>query len=204
MENKNVLLTVLTALVVLSLIVGFAQNMGVNNKVAGLEEKIGKIVAPNVPSATDIAKLVLANMPAPVASTSTATPTATPVASGSYSLTKAEFEEKAVEDKALELATASVNSRDFKKAVVLLLTDVESYKDITEVKVKETDVDGEEVEFEVIVYYFTDDDEDNKMKAYLDLFTVAVDDLDFDDEFEDAEADDSYLSSLVVNKVKEI
>jgi len=155
--------------------------------------------------------------------------TVTSVASGSYSLTEKEFEDNAIEAKALELATESVNSKDFKKAVYALLVnethptnktvydlDIESYKDITEVKIREADVDDDEVEFEVVVYYYDDGDEDNTMKAYLgsyitvgnstelvDYFTVSVDDLDFDDEFEDASVNEDYLDNLIINKVKE-
>jgi len=142
--------------------------------------------------------------------------TGTSVASGSYSLTEKEFEDNAIEEKALELAMESVNSKDFKKAIYALLVnethptnntvydfDIESYKDITEVKIREADVDDDEVEFEVVIYYFDDDDEDNAMKAYLENFVVQVEDLDFDDEFEDASVNEDYLDNLIINKVKE-
>lgn len=151
--------------------------------------------------------------------------TVTSVASGSYSLTEKEFEDNAIEEKALELATESVNSKDFKKAVYALLVnsnntvndmDIESYKDITEVKIREADVDDDEVEFEVVVYYYDDGDEDNTMKAYIgsdvgnstlsklvDYFIVQVEDLDFDEEFEDASVNEDYLDNLIINKVKE-
>jgi len=127
-----------------------------------------------------------------------------------YSLTKAEHEDQVTENKALELATESVMSKDFKKAVFTKLNasvpriDIESYKDITEVVIVESDTDDNEVKFEVKVYFYTDDDEDNTMKVYLNDFTVVVDDLDFDEDFEDAEVDDSYLTGLVIDKVKEI
>lgn len=136
----------------------------------------------------------------------------TDVSDGSFTLSKEEFEDQAIETKALELATESVNSRDFKEAVYALLvnsnnsvydSEIESYKDITEVKIKEADVDDDEVEFEVIVYYYQNDDEENTMKAYLENFFVSVDHLDFDEEFEDAEVDEDYMDNLVITSIKE-
>lgn len=170
-----------------------------------------------LPSAAEIASELALRMPAPV-STSSESNASVP---GDFSLTKAEFETQATENKALELANISVNSRDFKKAVYNLLAnltvntnntvydlDLESYKDITEVRVKDYQVkdyqvDEYEVEYTVIVYYFTYGDDSNKMKAYLDEFTVIVDNMDFDEDFQDAEVDEDYFGSLVVNKVKE-
>lgn len=198
-KNKN-LSFILIALVVLSGIINFVALKGLNGESISLED-VQDVVA------EEIAKIEFPE-PAPV-STAVETPVSTAVESSSeYTLTKAEFEDKETEAKALELATESVQSKDFKKAVfdklVLFGEDIEEYKDITEVKIKESDVDDDEVEFEVIVYYFTDDDEDNTMKAYLDDFTVVIDELDFDEEFEDAEADESYMATLVISKVKEI
>jgi len=124
---------------------------------------------------------------------------------GDFMLNKAEFEDEAVEAKALELATESIGSRDFKKAVFETLedfgVDIDSYKDITEIRVLESDVDGDEVEFDIKVYYFIDGDEDETERARFDEFEVTIDDLEFDDDFEDAEVDDSYMDLLVVNKV---
>lgn len=163
-----------------------------------------------VPTAAEIAAEVAKQLPAPTASTSVGNESV-PVSSD-FTLTKEEFEKQATEDKALELATDSVNSRDFKKAIYNLLVNsskpvydlnIESYKDITEVRVKDSEADGDEVDFEVVVYYFTDDDEDNKMKAYLDGFQVTVDHLDFDENFTDAEVDEGYFDLLNVSKVKE-
>jgi len=198
-KNKN-LSFILIALVVLSGIINFVALKGLNGESISLED-VQDVVA------EEIAKIEFPE-PAPV-STAVETPVSTAVESSSeYTLTKAEFEDKETEAKALELATESVQSKDFKKAVfdklVLFGEDIEEYKDITEVKIKESDVDDDEVEFEVIVYYFTDDDEDNTMKAYLNDFTVVIDELDFDEEFEDAEADESYMATLVISKVKEI
>lgn len=198
-KNKN-LSFILIALVVLSGIINFVALKGLNGESISLED-VQDVVA------EEIAKIEFPE-PAPV-STAVETPVSTAVESSSeYTLTKAEFEDEETEAKALELATESVQSKDFKKAVfdklVLFGEDIEEYKDITEVKIKESDVDDDEVKFEVIVYYFTDDDEDNTMKAYLDDFTVVIDELDFDEEFEDAEADESYMTTLVISKVKEI
>jgi len=81
-----------------------------------------------------------------------------------FVLTKTEHEDDATEAKALELATESVLSRDFKKAVFEALEnegrDIEDYKDITKIKIVDVDVDGDEVEFDVKVYYCIDGDED--------------------------------------------
>ena len=130
---------------------------------------------------------------------------------GDFMLTKAEFEDQAVEAKALELATESIESRDFKKAVFEKLCvevnntctnrNIDSYKDITEIRVLEFDVDRDKVEFDIKVYYFIDGDEDETERARFDEFEVTIDDLEFDDDFEDAEVDDSYMDLLVVNKV---
>jgi len=124
---------------------------------------------------------------------------------GSYSLSKSEFEEEALETEALKLATDSVMSRDFEKAAYDALVnegvDIDSYKDITEVRVLDSDVDENEVEFDVKLYYFLDEDEDETERARLVEFTVVVDDLDFDDEFEDGEVDEDYLDNLTVLRV---
>jgi len=121
-----------------------------------------------------------------------------------YIMSQSEFENSAIEAEALRLATESVDSRDFKKAVFDLLEDVESYKDISEIKFVDVDVDGNEVSFDIKVYYFIDGDEDETFKARLNEFTVNVNDLDFDDDFEDAEVDEDYLDNLTVKKVYEI
>ena len=127
----------------------------------------------------------------------------------SYVLNKAEFEDEAVEAKAEELALESVSldNKDFKEALFDALVDfgedIDSYKDITEVSFK-YEVDGDEVEFsKVKVYYYVDDDTDETYKARLDDFKVEVLDLDYDDEFEDAEVDEDYFDDLNVSKVYE-
>ena len=123
----------------------------------------------------------------------------------SFTLTKSEYEDELTEATALELATDSVMSRDFKKAVydllVLELRDIEDYKDITEIRILDADVDDDEVTFDVKVYYLIDGDEDETERARLDEFDVIIDDLDFDDDFDDAEVDDDYMDSLVLLNV---
>lgn len=120
-------------------------------------------------------------------------------------ITKEDFEKQSTENKALELALESINSRDFRKSVFELLVDnnvtVENYKDITAVKILDKDVDNDEVEFDIKVYYFVDGDEDETQKARIEEFTVTVDDLEFDDNFEDAEVDESYMDDLVLQTV---
>jgi hypothetical protein len=120
-------------------------------------------------------------------------------------LSKSEFEEEAVEAEALRLAEESVLSKDFEKAAYFALlgaeVDIDSYKDITEVRILDSDVDEDEVEFSVKLYYFLDEDEDETERARLIDFTVVVEDLEFDDDFEDAEVDEKYLDNLEVLKV---
>lgn len=129
------------------------------------------------------------------------------VAPGSFVLSKSEFEDEALEAEALVLATESVESRDFRKAAFFALleaeVDIDGYKDITEVRILDTDVDEDEVEFSVKLFYFLDDDEDETERARLVDFTVVVDDLDFDDDFEDGEVDEDYLDSLEVLRIYE-
>ncbi len=135
---------------------------------------------------------------------------------GSFVLSKSEFEDEAIEAEALRLATESVESRDFRKAAFDALKsyeetllnftwtiDIDSYKDITEVKVLDVDVDKNEVKFKIKLYYFLDEDEDETERARLSTFTVTVDDLDFDDDFEDGEVDEAYLDLLTVTRVYE-
>lgn len=170
--------------------------------------------------ANGAAQLVIANLPEPVVPVTPVVPEVDSVdtSSDSYILNKEEFEDEATEAKAVELATAELDSRDFKKAVyeALLIAygceevdeeevcsgvDIDSYKDITEIKVMDSDVDGNEVTFDVKVYYFLDGDEDETQKARLVKFTIVIDNLDFDDDFEDAEVDEDYLDTISVKKV---
>lgn len=124
---------------------------------------------------------------------------------GEFILSKSEFEDESIEVEALRLAQASVESRDFKKAAWFALVsfgvDIDGYKDITEVRVLNVDVDEGEVEFSVKLYYFLDEDEDETERARLVNFIVVVEDLNFDDGFEDAEVEEDYLNNLEVLKV---
>jgi len=131
---------------------------------------------------------------------------ARPVVSGDFIRNQREYEEDLSDAEALRLAEESVNldDRDFTRALFAALEvfgiDVEDRHDITEIKY-ETDVDGDEVEFDKFrVWYFLDGDEDEVEKAKLDDFTVTVDDLEFDDDFEDAEVDEDYMDDLLVLK----
>lgn len=137
---------------------------------------------------------------------STSSPASTPTTS--YVVTKEEYEAQAIEDRALELANNSVFSRDFKIAVFDKLKDygedIEKYRHITDIKVVDSKVNDDEVTMKVIVYYYTDGDIDNKMKAYLKEFTIKVNGLDYDEGFIDAEVDDSYMADLDILKVKEL
>lgn len=130
------------------------------------------------------------------------------VTSEKYTVSKTEYEDNAAEDKALELAIESIESRDFKRAVFDSLinygVDIDSYKDITEIKVLDTDVDDDEVEFDVKVFYFIEDDKSEEYKSRLYDFIIVVDDLDFDDDFEDAEVDESYMDDLEIRYAREI
>lgn len=125
-----------------------------------------------------------------------------------YTLTKDEFETQAIEKEALKLASESFNSRDFKKAVydalVVYGEDIEDYKDIINFSIVDVDVEDDKVTYDVKVFYFIDGDKDEAFKARLDKFTISVDNLEFDDQFVDAEVDDSYMNTLSVKKVYEL
>ena len=126
---------------------------------------------------------------------------------GDYMLSKSEYEDQITEAKAEEMALAEMDSRDFKKAVCDALEnyaedpqDIDSYKDITEIKVMDSDVDGDNVTLEVKVYYFLDGDEEETEKARIE-FTITIDELDYDEEFSEAEVNGNYLDNLEVMKV---
>lgn len=134
---------------------------------------------------------------------------------GAYTLTEEEFEDNALEAEALRLATEDVESRDFRKAAFLTLNEhlltgctlnssidclVDSYKDVT-IVVRDSDVDGNEVEFSIKLNYFLDEDEDEDERARLVDFTVVVEDLDFDDDFEDGSVVEDYMDNLEILRV---
>lgn len=145
-----------------------------------------------------IAQLVLTNLPKPEV---VEVPKIVEVysngssATGSQSVTVID-KESVQEDKALEIATSEVSSKDFKKAILEVLNannqSVESYKDIESVTIRDSDVsvsgrDGE-VEFEVLVKYFNDGDSDleDQLRAKLDV-SLEVVDLNDREDFVDAE-----------------
>ena len=130
-----------------------------------------------------------------------------PVSSGDYMRNQAEYEDDMEEAEALRLAEESVNldDRDFRKAMFNALldfgVDIDDRDDILSVEY-ETDVDGDEVEFDKFrVYYFIDGFEDKTEDAKLNDFIVEVDDLDFDEDFDDAEVNEDYMDDLMVLKV---
>lgn len=131
----------------------------------------------------------------------------TDVIEDDYILSKSEYEDNMAEDKALELAEESLNSRDFKRAIFDALVsagaDIESYKDITEISILDIDVDGDEVKVDAKVFYFIEDDKSEEYKSRLTEFTIEIDDLDFDDDFEDAEVNEEYMDELEVRYIRE-
>ncbi len=113
------------------------------------------------------------------------------------------------EMEAERLVLEEIDTRDFKRAVfdglVNFSESIESYRHITDIVVKDIDVDYADEEAEVTVdikvYYYVDGDDDENERARFEEFVVLVTDLDEDEDFADAEVDeDSYLP-LVVNKV---
>ena len=107
------------------------------------------------------------------------------------------LEEDLTEDKAEELARDEMDTKDFLREVFDELedegVDIESYKDITDLRVidSETSVSGDsaEVTLEVKVYYFLDGDEEEEEKARITA-TFDIEDLDPEEGYEDAEVDD--------------
>ena len=210
MENHNLLVGLMIALVVVNFGAMFLFG---NNKVSfpTAEEIAGKVRVPtpvvNVPTAEEIAsKVVVPTQPTPVVSVNgTVVPVVQePLNNGKLDavydkLTK----EDQAEAKAVELAKAEVNTKDFKKAVQKLLNNkynasrIESYKDVKEVSIKdvESNVDDEEAEvtLEVKVKYLLEGDTDlEDAESAKVVLTVFVDKLDFDDKFVDAEVSWDY------------
>jgi len=119
------------------------------------------------------------------------------------------LEEDDVEEFAEEFALEELESNDFTEAIfdALLLfgEDVDDEEDVYKYVVKDLDisVSGEsaDVEFSIKVYYYVDGDDEETEKALLEDFTMELDDLDVDEDFDDAEVDEAYLSSILVKKV---
>ncbi len=188
--NQNVWLGV--ALILVVLIAGlFIASNGIKDAIAESED-----VPVIVPTAQEIADLVvIPEIEFPEYDFS-----------GDYVISKAEYEDTLIEKEAEKLVLEEINSRDFKKAVFDALVDhdesIESYKDITEIVIKDIDVvvldEEATVEVDLKVYYYVDGDEDEDFRARLEEFDFTVDNLIVEDEFEDAEVE--YLD-LVINKV---
>jgi len=200
MEDTKLLTWLIIVTLVISVIFGF---LLLNKKIVA---EVPSIELPPVTATisdqdkTDIVNSVVAQIPEPVVNTPIVyeDENGEPVQTndGSYTLNKGEYEAEQTEAKAEELALEELSTKDFKKELVnffeLHEVDVESYRDIEEVVVKDTnvDVDNEDatVEFELKISYFEDgdDDEEDLVKAKI-LVTFEIEDLNFDEEFEDAE-----------------
>ena len=213
MEDKTLLWIIAVGLVC-SIVIGL---MAYNKTVVAEAPELPELTIPPLTLSetdkADIADRVAAKMPAPVSeiiyeTNENGEQIPMPIVNdGADRRNQREYEDDMTEAKAEEMATAEIDTRDFKKAVYSALTneewgvDLDSYKDITELKVMDVDVDDNEVTLDLKVYYFLDGDEDETEKARLEEFVVVIDDLDFDDDFEDAEVDEDYLDSLVVKKI---
>lgn len=213
-DYSKVILGTLLVLLVLVNVVGF--NI-LGNKVDGtttvtLSEDSVAALNSAVNSLND-ATSTLSELKSTEASTEEVTPT------GGYTLTKREYERQVTEDKAIELATKFLEDRDFKKLLrELLITDnatleykgvdLDSYKDITEVIVNDVEFNrtSETVTFDLVVKFFVDGDEEETMKAYVNSVEVKLSELEFDDDFEDAEVieDEKYFDNIDKLKAKEI
>ncbi len=77
---------------------------------------------------------------------------------------------------------------------------IESYKDITEIVVKDLDVTAETVLVDLKVYYYVDGDDDEDFRARFEEIEFTVTELVVDDNFEDAEVDYNF-EDLVIKKV---
>ena len=154
----------------------------------------------NVPSANAIAASVLAGVTIPTAeeiSNAIVIPDY-PEIPESKDTTVSIRDDK--DDLAEELATDELDTKDFKRELVDQMNthpdiNIEDYKDIETIVVKDVDVNGlgdtRFVKFELKVSYFNDgdDDEDDLEKSKVEV-TLRVTDLDRDDDYEDAEVSD--------------
>jgi len=125
------------------------------------------------------------------------------------------FERDNIASYARDLVLDEADTRDFRKALVKILNDklgedfeIDSYRDITRVVIKSIDLDDDvtkvdsetyDVDFDVRVYYFVDEDEDETGKALVGGF-ITVEDLDVDEDFEDAEVVDYDKSNFNFEK----
>ncbi len=129
-----------------------------------------------------------------------------------------------IDNEAVRLATEELDTKDFKRDLMNKLNtceyhtlgnkwrplycedsqsdadepNVDDYKDIESITIKDADVTGfpviggtRYVEFELKVTYLNDGDDDDLQKARV-FVKMKVTDLDYDDDFEDAEVSESY------------
>jgi hypothetical protein len=111
--------------------------------------------------------------------------------------------------KVKEIADEYLTSKDFKKALAEFLNtesqNVESYKDISSIVIKDSDMtyrdskDKATVDYELKVTYFNDgdDDEEDAVKARLSV-TLNLDELEEDLDFEDANTEESDFALIKV------
>lgn len=216
-EKKDYSKVILGALLVLLALVNVVGFNILGNKVDGtttvtLSEDSVTALNSAVNSLND-ATSTLSELKSTEASTEEVTPT------GGYTLTKREYERQVTEDKAIELATKFLEDKDFKESLRELLikdnatlkydgVDLDSYKDITEVIVNDVEFNrtNETVTFDLVVKFFVDGDEEETMKAYVNSVEVKLRELEFDDDFEDAEVieDEKYFDNIDKLKAKEI
>ncbi len=128
-----------------------------------------------------------------------------------YMISEDEYDEAQWEAEIEKLALAELDERDFKNDLkdaingddwwvdgiedIIVNGPILSYKDITDVKIKDVDVDGviedsetAEVEVELKVYFFIDDEEDEEYRSRV-IVTFNVTGLDLEDnDYSDAEA----------------
>lgn len=198
--EKNGLVITLISLVLLLAVVNSVAVFSIDSGDSGVSEAQVKAIVGSAVSTIQI--------PAPVPATPTdLSGVEERIADVEYALD----EDQRYEDYAENFSALEFDSRDFKKAVfdalVAYSVSIDSYKDITDIQVVGS-VDSErvsddevEVEYSVKVFYFLDGDESEEGRARLVDFVITVSDLDHEDDFSDAEVDDSYLSGLVVSKV---
>lgn len=104
----------------------------------------------------------------------------------------------------LNLAVEELDKKDFKQNMFDLLelnSSIESYKDITSIVVKDSDVslsgDEAEVSLDLKVYYFIDGDKEEDMKAYVNAVCSVVN-IEKDDNYEDMEVESCDLELVKV------
>jgi len=112
---------------------------------------------------------------------------------------KSDDEEKIAED----LAISYIDCKEFKKALMSYLNtlsedgtdlNIEDYKDISSIVIKDTDVrlrrhgDNANVEFELKITYFNDGDDDTEdAETVRVIVTLSIEELDEDEDYADAE-----------------